>query len=38
MSYRPSHIAAASMYLARLIFDRGDWVSHDILWSSDDEY
>jgi G2/mitotic-specific cyclin 2 len=25
MSYRPSHVAAASMYLARLILDRGDW-------------
>lgn len=27
MSYRPSHVAAAAMYLARLILDRGDWVS-----------
>jgi len=27
MAYRPSHIAAAAMYLARLIFDRGEWVS-----------
>ncbi len=27
MAYRPSHVAAAAMYLARLIFDRGDWVS-----------
>ncbi|KAI0904788.1 cyclin-like protein [Ustulina deusta] len=25
MAYRPSHVAAAAMYLARLIFDRGDW-------------
>ncbi|KAI1813716.1 cyclin-like protein [Poronia punctata] len=25
MAYRPSHIAAAAMYLARLIFDRGEW-------------
>ncbi|KAI1329756.1 cyclin-like protein [Xylariaceae sp. FL0255] len=25
MSYRPSHVAAAAMYLARLIFDRGEW-------------
>ncbi|KAI1175395.1 cyclin-like protein [Nemania sp. FL0916] len=25
MGYRPSHIAAAAMYLARLIFDRGPW-------------
>lgn len=25
MSYRPSHVAAAAMYLARLILDRGDW-------------
>lgn len=27
MPYRPSHIAAAAMYMARLILDRGDWVS-----------
>lgn len=27
MAYRPSHIAAAAMYLARLILDRGPWVS-----------
>jgi len=27
MAYRPSHVAAAAMYLARLILDRGDWVS-----------
>ena len=27
MGYQPSHIAAASMYLARLILDRGEWVS-----------
>ena len=26
MAYQPSHIAAASMYLARLILDRGEWV------------
>ncbi|KAI9874875.1 MAG: G2/mitotic-specific cyclin [Pleopsidium flavum] len=25
MEYHPSHIAAASMYLARLILERGDW-------------
>ncbi|KAK3383887.1 cyclin-like protein [Lasiosphaeria ovina] len=25
IAYRPSHIAAAAMYLARLILDRGDW-------------
>ncbi|KAI3332477.1 A/B/D/E cyclin [Xylariaceae sp. AK1471] len=25
MTYRPSHVAAAAMYLARLIFDRGEW-------------
>ncbi|KAK4144650.1 cyclin-like protein [Dichotomopilus funicola] len=25
MAYRPSHIAAAAMYLSRLILDRGDW-------------
>ena len=26
MGYHPSHIAAASMYLARLILEQGDWV------------
>ncbi|KAI0025474.1 cyclin-like protein [Xylariomycetidae sp. FL0641] len=25
MKYRPSHVAAAAMFLARLILDRGDW-------------
>jgi G2/mitotic-specific cyclin 2 len=30
MAYRPSHIAAAAMYLARLIFDRGEWVSGSV--------
>ncbi|CAK7220818.1 G2/mitotic-specific cyclin [Sporothrix curviconia] len=25
MSYRPSHVAAAAMFLARLILDRGEW-------------
>ncbi|KAI0490044.1 cyclin-like protein [Xylaria cf. heliscus] len=25
MKYRPSHVAAAAIYLARLIFDRGEW-------------
>jgi hypothetical protein len=25
MAYRPSHVAAASMYLARMILDRGEW-------------
>ncbi|KAK7719769.1 G2/mitotic-specific cyclin [Diaporthe eres] len=25
MAYRPSHVAATAMYLARLILDRGDW-------------
>lgn len=27
MKYLPSHIAAASMYLARLVLERGEWVS-----------
>lgn len=27
MPYQPSHIAAASMYLARLILERGEWAS-----------
>lgn len=26
MEHRPSHVAAAAMYLARLILDRGEWV------------
>ena len=25
MAYRPSHVAAGAMYLARLILDRGEW-------------
>lgn len=28
MKYNPSQVAAASMYLARLILERGPWVSH----------
>ena len=28
MAYHPSHVAAASMYLARLILERGEWVRH----------
>ena len=28
MCFHPSHIAAVSMYLARLILKRGDWVCH----------
>ena len=28
MKYHPSHIAAASMYLSRLILERGEWVCH----------
>jgi len=31
MAYRPSHIAAAAMYLSRLILDRGEWVSQQSL-------
>lgn len=27
IGYRPSHVAAAAMYLARMILDRGEWVS-----------
>lgn len=30
MKYHPSHIAAASMYLARLILERGEWVSRHL--------
>ncbi|KAI0100646.1 cyclin-like protein [Nemania sp. FL0031] len=25
MGYRPSHVAAAAIYFARLVFDRGEW-------------
>lgn len=28
MSYRPSHVAAAAMFLSRLILDRGEWVCY----------
>lgn len=31
MKYRPSRIAAAAMYLARLILERGEWVIYYIL-------
>ena len=31
MRFHPSHIAAASMYLARLVLDRGEWVSNLII-------
>lgn len=34
MAYRPSHVAAASMYLARLMLDRGEWVSKENKTSS----
>lgn len=27
MAYRPSHVGAAAMFLARMILDRGEWVS-----------
>ena len=30
MVYRPSHVAAAAMYLSRLILDRGEWVRVDV--------
>lgn len=30
LEYRQSHIAAASMYLARMILERGEWVSHPL--------
>lgn len=36
LSYRPSHIAAAAMYLARLILDRGEWVSSS--WTPKDAF
>jgi G2/mitotic-specific cyclin 2 len=29
MPYRQSHIAAAAMYLSRLILEKGPWVSHE---------
>lgn len=31
IQYPPSHVAAAAMYLARLVLDRGEWVRHDCL-------
>jgi G2/mitotic-specific cyclin 1/2 len=31
MDYLPSHVAAASMYLARTILERGEWVSPHII-------
>lgn len=34
MKYHPSHIAAASMYLARLVLERGEWVSYPTLLDS----
>ena len=30
MKYRQSHIAAASIFLARVIYERGPWVCHSI--------
>jgi G2/mitotic-specific cyclin 1/2 len=30
MAYRPSHVAAGAMYLARLMLDRGEWVCKQI--------
>ena len=34
LGYAPSHVAAASMYLARLILERGDWVCIQVLMSN----
>ena len=31
MEFPPSHVAAAAMYLARTILDRGEWVSHIVV-------
>lgn len=31
MAYRPSHVAAAAMYLSRMILDRGEWVRTRII-------
>lgn len=28
LAYRPSHVAAGAMYLARMILDRGEWVCY----------
>lgn len=33
MEYCPSHVAAASMYMSRMILERGEWVSHRSLKS-----
>lgn len=35
MEYHPSRIAAASMYLARIILERGEWVCVSVLQSSE---
>lgn len=32
MAYRPSHIAAGAMYLARLMLDRGEWVRRTLVY------
>jgi len=34
MKYNPSQVAAASMFLARLILERGEWVSRLLFWLS----
>ena len=36
MHYLPSHVAASSMYLARAILERGEWVSNSVLASEFD--
>lgn len=35
MQYRPSHVAAGAMYLARLLLDRGEWVCKQTLTHPD---
>ncbi|KAF6838433.1 G2/mitotic-specific cyclin-B [Colletotrichum musicola] len=37
MAYRPSHVAAGAMYLARLILDRGDWDATITFYAGYDE-
>jgi G2/mitotic-specific cyclin 1/2 len=32
MNYLPSHVAAASMYLARTILERGEWVCSNVMF------
>lgn len=37
MNYLPSHIAAAAMYLARMVLERGEWVCLPVLLKTKDD-